>query len=281
MYGIAVHRPGGHDLAAAASSVGDPLAAGAAVRVCWGAKGKSVLATRAVAVGTTLWREPPVAALQSRSQQHGAMACRHSLRCVGTMPDLLQVLGHFTEAEHAAGAATISPELTELMGRSQASARLSGGFVQLGDELFADAAARDEASAAYNRWLNANPAAWQEFQAHASASNETFVLAAQLLARYFTGYPAAETATTSAPRPPAEVLDGLISMLWWELPCGAAAESDGEGETPEQVAAMRQELLRDSFELLRPVVEAAGARVTLEMYARLLGERPRCHSYRN
>jgi hypothetical protein len=271
--------------------------------VRWGATGKSVLATRAVAAGTTLWRESPVAAMQDiSSQRHGAMACRHSLRCVGTMPEQLSVLGRFTEVEQAAGAATIAPELAELMGRAQASARLSGGFVQLGNELFSDAAARDQASVAYNSWLNADPAAcasflatpWTTarrgfkhlarlagaaFQEHASTSNEIFLLAAQLLARYFVGNrPGAETAATVVvPRPPAEVLDGLISELWWALPCGAAAESegDGDGETPEQVAAMRRELLGDSFELLRPVAEAAGARLTLEMYARLLGERPR------
>ena len=152
--------------AAGGGSTAEGPAAAAAVRVCWGATGKSVLATQAVAAGTTLWRESPVAAIQDRSsQRHGAMACRHSLRCVGTMPEQLSVLGRFTEVEQAAGAATIAPELAELMGRAQASARLSGGFVQHGNELFSDAAARDQASVAYNSWLNADPTACASFLA--------------------------------------------------------------------------------------------------------------------
>ena len=270
------------------------------VRVQWSAsRGKAIFATHDIEAGEILWREHPVAAMQyAESRQSGMLACRDSLRFVGTLESQLQVLGHFTESEQAAGAANIEPALTELMSQSKAAERCSGSFaLQVGDhggeEIFADSDARDHAFGAYNRWLNADPAAWLAFQEHALGTNETFLLAAQLLARYFSsgGNGKAEncdTSQTTAAQAPyahgrraAEVLEGLISTLWWELPSASAGaakfgpQSDREYKDEDasfmDVATSRRVLLQESYEHLTPITRAAGAEVTIEMYSRLIG----------
>eukprot|EP01043_Picozoa_sp_COSAG02_P013257 COSAG02_NODE_527_length_20704_cov_120.745462_9_plen_674_part_00 len=269
------------------------------VRVQWSAsRGKAVFATHDIEAGEILWREHPVAAMQyAESRQSGMLACRDSLRFVGTLESQLQVLGHFTESEQAAGAANIEPALIELMSQSKAAERCSGSFaLQVGDhggeEIFADSNARDRAFEAYNRWLSGDPAAWLAFQEHALGTNETFILAAQLLARYFCsgGDGKAESCDTSQTTVPhsrraAEVLEGLISTLWWDLPSasiGAAESGQQSGQQSDReykdeeasvmdVATSRRVLLQESYEHLAPITRAAGAEVTIEMYSRLIG----------
>eukprot|EP01043_Picozoa_sp_COSAG02_P075178 COSAG02_NODE_15384_length_1175_cov_1.394052_1_plen_259_part_10 len=133
------------------------------IGVQWTAsRGKAVFATRDVEAGEILWREPPVAAIQyAESRQSGMMACRDSLRFVGTLESQLQVLGHFTESEQTAGAANIDQPLAELLSQSKAAKRCSGTFVlhgkdHGGEEIFADSDARERAFEAYNRWLDAD-----------------------------------------------------------------------------------------------------------------------------
>ena len=310
MYGIATHRAGAAELvapaprpAAAAAAAQTAAAAAAAapapVQARYSAaRGKALYAARDIAPGDTLWRERPVAALQyADSRQSGTLACRDSLRFVGTMAAQLQVMGQFSEAEQLSGAAEVSGDLAAAMARSAASARLSGGFLQLGDgsdELFGDATAKEHASASYYDWMAADAAAWANFREHALETNETFILAAQLLARYFVGGSSAgcgasgggeegERAAAGSLQTPAEVLEGLISGLWWELP----SRDEGGGQSHDQhehdhedgddaamldVATSRRELLEESFEKLQVVAAAAGcAEVTLEMYGRLIG----------
>lgn len=268
----------------------------------WSAsRGRAVFATQDIDAGAILWREPPVAAIQyAESRQSGMMACRDSLRFVGTLESQLQVLGHFTESEQAAGTANIEPALAELMAQSKAAARCTGTFelqaIDHGnEELFADANARERAFAAYNRWLNADPAAWGAFQEHALSTNETFVLAAQLLARYFcseadtaarryanSGQTLDEQACCVRGRSPVDVLEGLISELWWELPSASASaaesgqlqhdqEYEEEEESALDIATSRRVLLQESYQHLAAVTRAAGSDVTIEMYSRLVG----------
>ena len=293
--------------------------------VRWSAsRGKAVFGAQDIEAGATLWREPAVGALQyADSRQSGTMACRDSLRFVGTMEAQLQVLGCFSESEQAAGEANIDPELIRLMSLSRAAKRCSGRFVQAeadggggNDEIYADEAARDRATSTYNRWLYADPAAWAAFQEHALSTNETFVLAAQLLARYFSPAGQGESAQGNSGagnlaeearwrRRPADVLEGLISELWWELPSGPggaatcgelpvpevhAAGSKGRDDeedeggceaaaaaaSPLDVATSRRTLLEESFQLLDVVAHAAGGggfseELTIEMYSRMIG----------
>lgn len=284
----------------AASSAPLPLHADVAnlsslVDVRWStSRGKAVFSTQDIDPGVILWREHAVAAMQyAENRQSGAMACRDSLRFVGTLGSQLQVLGQFSESEQTAGMAHIEPELIELMSRSKAAARCSGTFEleiskDSSEELFADAGARKHAFSAYNRWLKSDPAAWVAFQEHALATNETFMLAAQLLARYFCSQTDnsgtsqnAETCGSNSRRP-VDVLEGLISALWWELsPASGAAAQPGR-EDPDQdcededvstldVATSRRVLLKQSYELLVAVARAAGSEVTIEMYSRLIG----------
>ena len=90
---------------------------------------------------------------------------------------------------------------------------MSGGLVQTAEGgLYSSASVRE--GAAYQRWLRADAAAWEAFEEHALCTNEAFLLAASLLVRHgFAGEGEDEPRAASP-------LEGLLSMLWWELPGG-------------------------------------------------------------
>ena len=276
MYGVAAPRCGGAPL------LGDGHAAPAAgLDVRWTESGKAIVASAPFGVGATLWKEAALGAIQySESRQAGAMACHHTLQFVGSLVEQLQVAGGFSEAEERAGAAAIPPALRTLLEGSRASGQVSGGFVQTAEGgLYSSASVRE--GAAYQRWLRADAAAWEAFEEHALCTNEAFLLAASLLVRHgFAGEGEGEPRAASP-------LEGLLSMLWWELPGGEQAEPAGAAAEPDEpsLAASRRELLAESFALLLPVLRAAGQarrgdapsprseplELTLEAYARLLG----------
>ena len=277
MYGVAAPRCGGAPL------LGDaPAAPAAGLDVRWTESGKAVVASAPFGAGATLWKdEAALGAIQySESRQAGAMACHHSLQFVGSLVEQLQVAGGFSETEERAGAAAIPPALRTLLEGSRASGQVSGGFVQTAEGgLYSSASVRE--GAAYQRWLRADAAAWEAFEEHALCTNEAFLLAASLLVRHgFAGEGEGEPRAASP-------LEGLLSMLWWELPGGEQAEPAGAAAEPGEpsLAASRRELLAESFALLLPVLRAAGQarrgdapssrsaplEPTLEAYARLLG----------
>ena len=102
--------------------------------------------------GATLWTERPAAAWQYLGSRSQAMACRHSLRFVGSLAEQLQVACAFTEAEESAGTATLDRRLATLLEQDVvAAARSSRSFVVTANEqIFANSECRSEAQAAYN-----------------------------------------------------------------------------------------------------------------------------------
>lgn len=183
MYGIRTPRSAGDVAALPCGGMSALPSEAASVR--WAAaSGKTVYAARDIAEGETLWTERPAAAWQYLGSRGGAMACRHSLRFVGSLPEQLQIAAGFDEAEEEAGTAAIPARLAVLLQQDRvAAARTSPTFVlNAFEEVFADAAGQADALAGYNWLLQRNQAAWMAFVGHAARSNEAFCLAAQLVA---------------------------------------------------------------------------------------------------
>ena len=88
MYGISALRVGDSDLVGAEPGHDSTTAPVKGVEITWSGpgRGKTVVATSTVPQGTALWREKPLAAIQSLpSRAEGTMVCRHTLRFLGTM----------------------------------------------------------------------------------------------------------------------------------------------------------------------------------------------------
>eukprot|EP01047_Picozoa_sp_COSAG01_P044105 COSAG01_NODE_3964_length_5490_cov_36.725283_4_plen_461_part_00 len=318
MYGIVAPRPGGTWLVAAEErSGGVSSAEKAATRLDWTARrGKGVVAAREIAEGDVLWREEALCALQSvESRAASAIGCSDTLAFVGSLPEQLQVAGRYSDREVEQGRAEISSELTALLQQTRCAwswwsvrpktERISMMILKLcalcraaaqplapqfvlssAGDIYASAAVRDAAAAAYAQRLGADAAAWSAFQEHAEQTNEAFVLAARIIA------------SSGVDRGIATALQHLLSAVWWELsppPLPTANTGDDSdtdtGPTTPDLATSRRILLEQSHTLLREVLKASkgppGAihmarmpedekrigeeSVPLEMYARLMG----------
>jgi hypothetical protein len=180
-------------------------------------KGKALFATKSFRKGDTIFTERPYVAMQHLESEASALCCAHTFQFVGSMQQQLQMISE-TNCEFELPASLEHLELPPAVPPPQGNAA----------EVFCNVEARDEAMGRYYQWLYGpeedDPLHF--FFAHAKSTNETFLLAAKVVAKVLSEW-LQHGDLDRAMRP----VKMFQRQLWWEV---VALEGVPEDYTEEE-----------------------------------------------